>query len=136
MIGSTSAYKPQRVHRCRTCRQQVADAHADGVLDCPRCGALAHVTCAWDEPRCRGCGEALGTDVAHRARRSRPSRLRRAVEWLRCLLRDLRARPMAVLAECHSDRGRWMGISVAMFLAGIGLAIAVTVIVMMIARRG
>lgn len=129
MIGSASAYKPQRVHRCGACRQQVADPRAADVLDCPRCGALAHLGCAWDAPRCRGCGEALATEVAHRARRSSPSRVRGAWESLRALLRDLRARPMAVLAECHSDRGRWMGISVAMFLLGIGLAIAITLLV-------
>lgn len=134
MIGSTSAYRPARVHRCGACREQVSGPRADDVVDCPRCGALVHLTCAWDEPRCRGCGETLATEVAHRARRSRPSRVRGAWETLRALLRDLRARPMAVLAECHSDRGRWMGISVAMFLVGVGLAIALTVLAMVAQR--
>ncbi len=128
MIGSASSYRRSRVHRCGACRQQVADAHADDVVDCPRCGALAHLTCAWDDPRCRGCGEPLATEVAHRARRSTPGRLRGGWGALLTLLRDLRARPVAILAELHSDRGRWMGISVAMFLLGIGLAIAVTVL--------
>lgn len=134
MIGRTSSTRSPRVQRCGACRQQVTDAHADDVVDCPRCGAVQHLGCAWDEPRCRGCGEALGVEVAHRARRSTTPRVRAAWEALRALLRDLRARPMAVLAECHSDRGRWMGVSVAMFLIGVGLAIAVTVAVMVAQR--
>ncbi|MBX3468920.1 MAG: hypothetical protein KF878_18780 [Planctomycetes bacterium] len=120
MLGSIS----RRERRCRTCRGGIAPADQ---VDCPRCGAAVHVGCSWDAPRCGGCGEDLRVEVTHRARRATPGRLRARWEAAQALLRDLWARPAAVLAECHSDRGRWMGISVSLFLLGVALAVALTV---------
>lgn len=123
---SASIPRSERVHRCGSCRERIADAHAKDVLDCPRCGGLVHVSCAWDTPRCACCGEGLAVDVAHRSRRHTPSGLRARWESLVAAWRDLWAQPLGVLAQCHSDRGRWMGISVSLFLFGVALVVALT----------
>lgn len=132
MFGSGPAARPRRAQRCGACRKE---AQASDALDCPRCGQPVHLLCAWDQPRCAGCGEDLQRDVDQRARRDSPSRLRAAWEGLVVLLRELRTRPLALLAECNSDRGRRMGISVSMFLVAMGLTIAITVIVLRLAQR-
>lgn len=124
MFGSASVPRSERVHRCGTCRGRLEDSHATDVLDCPRCGGLVHVGCAWDTPRCVACGEELRVEVAQRTRRHTPSRLRGVWETLATWWRDLSAQPLGVLAQCNSDRGRWMGISVSLFLFGVLLAIA------------
>jgi hypothetical protein len=128
MFGSASIPRVERVHRCGACRERLEDTHAKDVVDCPRCGGLVHVGCAWDERRCTGCGEALTVDVLQRSRRHAPSRLRAGLDALMTWWRDLYAQPLGVLAQCHSDRGRWMGISVSMFLLGVFLAVALTVV--------
>jgi hypothetical protein len=127
MIDRTSS-RSGKPRRCGACREQVTTG---GAFDCPRCGAAVHVSCAWDAPCCARCGESLSIEVAHFARRQTDTRWQR----LLALLRDLRAQPLAVLAQAHSDQGRWMGYPVMMFFIGIGLAIALTLLGAYVAHR-
>jgi hypothetical protein len=135
MFGSASVPRSERVHRCGTCRERVEDTHANDVLDCPRCGKVVHVGCAWDTPRCAGCGEGLQVEVSQRSRRHTPSRLRRWWEALATWYRDLSAQPLGLLAQCNSDRGRWMGISVSMFLLGVIIVVAIVAVRLQLGYR-
>lgn len=133
-VGSSLAPR-ERVQRCATCHQRLRDERDPVVLDCPRCGLLVHLSCAWEEPSCSRCGEALQNEVSLHAYRDGPSSLRRRWETAKALLRALREHPLALLAQCHSERGRWMGIPVALFFLGVFAGIAVTILGLWLASR-
>lgn len=127
-MGPSESSRSGRPRRCGACRSRVT---GDGAFDCPRCGGAVHVACAWDQPCCARCGESLSVEVAHLARRHIDGPWQR----LRALLRDLAAQPLATLAQLHSDRGRIMSYPVLMFLIGVGLALALTILGTIVHRR-
>lgn len=125
----------ERVQRCATCHQRLHDER-DPVLDCPRCGVTVHLSCVWEEPSCARCGESLQNEVARHAYADGPSTLRVRWETFKALLRALRTHPLVILAQCHSNRGRWMGIPVALFIFGVIAGILLTILGLWLAKRG
>ena len=134
-MSELSISRVERVHRCSGCHDRLDGAAFDAALDCPRCGALAHFSCARDAPRCTRCGEELAVEVARQAHRHEPTRARRLLDALVLFLHELRTRPLELLARMGTERGRWMGIGVFWFFVGVGLMLAATLAVAVITRR-
>ncbi len=137
-MSELSISRVERVHRCSGCQDRLDGAAFDEALDCPRCGALAHLGCAQDAPRCARCGEELAVEVAQHAYRHRPSFVRRAWEALVLFFHELRSRPIELLARWGtSDRGQRMGVPVALFVLSVLATVIVSIVIAhFVNRRG
>lgn len=129
-MSELSISRVERVHRCAGCQERLEGASFDEALDCPRCGALAHLGCAQDAPRCTRCGEELAVEIARHAHHHRPSRARRLWEALVLFFHELRTRPLELVARWGtSDRGQRMGVPVALFVLSVLATVIISVVI-------